>query len=123
MAWARPTYRWLIWLFLLGLGIEFFLAGLGVLGGESIEPHEGLGSLLILASLVLAILAAIGRLERPIIPMTVVLLILTALQMLWAGEDLDPIWLRSLHVFGAFLIVGLSLNLATKVGFPLSLRS
>lgn len=123
MAWARPAYRWLIWLFLLGLGIEFFLAGLGVLGGESIDPHEGLGNLLVVVCLVLVILAAIGRLERPIMLMTVVLLFLTALQMLWASEDLDPMWLRSLHIFGAFLIVGLSQNLATKVGFPLSSRS
>jgi hypothetical protein len=122
MAWARPAYRWLIWLFLLGLGIEFFLAGLGVLGGESLDPHEGLGSLLILAFCFLSSLPRLGG-ESPIIPMTVVLLILTALQILWAGEDLDPLWLRSLHVFGAFLIAGLSQNLAMKVGFPLSSRS
>jgi hypothetical protein len=123
MAWARPAYRWLIWLFLLGLGIQFFLAGLGTLGGESIDAHRGLGSLLVLVSLVLVVLAAIGRLQRPIIPMTVVLLILTGLEMLWAGEDLDPRWLRSFHVLGAFLIAGLSQNLAMKLGFPMSSRS
>jgi hypothetical protein len=123
MAWARAVYRWLIWLFLLGIGIQFLLAGLGTLGGESIEPHEELGRLLLAVSLILVVLAAIGRLQRPIIPMTVVLLILTGLEMFWAGEDLDPRWLRSFHVLGAFLIAGLSQNLAMKVGFPLSPRS
>ncbi len=73
-----------------------------------------------LLSLILVVFAAIGRLERPIVPMTVVLLILTALQMLWASEDLDPMWLRSFHVLGAFLIAGLTDNLTRKVGFPLS---
>jgi uncharacterized membrane protein YkvI len=122
MPWARRTYRWLIWLFLLGLAIQFLFAGLGTLGGESIEPHRGLGNLLILISLVLAVLAAVARLERPIIPMTIVLLLLTALQILWAQLE-SPMWLRSFHVFDAFLLAGLADNLARKVGFPLSSRA
>ena len=57
-AWA---FQWLVWVILLGVAIQFFLGGLGVLGGESIDPHAALGSLLQLLTLVLVILAFVSK--------------------------------------------------------------
>jgi hypothetical protein len=36
---ARKIYVGLAWVFVVAVGVQFFLAGLGVLGGESIEAH------------------------------------------------------------------------------------
>jgi hypothetical protein len=46
--------------------------------------------------------------------------ILTVVQSLWAGESLEPMWLRSLHVLDAFFIVGLSQQLAQLAVWPFS---
>jgi hypothetical protein len=118
MTWARPAYQWLVWLFLLGLAVQFFLAGMGVLGGESIDPHAGLGSLLQLVSLIMLILAFVGKVERRLLIMTLVLFVLMVLQSVFAQPDLDPVFLRTFHVFDAFLIVGIVFHLATSVEMP-----
>jgi uncharacterized protein DUF6220 len=119
MTWARPTFQWLVWIFGLGVVIQFFLAGMGVLGGESIEAHQALGSLLILLSLIMLILAFIAKLERPMIIMTAVLFVLMVLQSVFAQPDLDPVFLRTFHVFDALLIAGLVQHLAVRVGWPM----
>lgn len=119
MTWARPAYQWLAWIFLVALGVQFFLAGMGVLGGEEIDPHQAFGSLLQLVSLVMLILAIVAKLGGKLIGMSVVLLVLMVLQSVFAQPDLDPIFLRTFHVFDAFLIVGLVYNIATKMGSPL----
>jgi Family of unknown function (DUF6220) len=120
MTWTRSAFQWLVWLFLLGVAIQFFLAGLGVMGGESIEPHRAVGSLLQLVAIVLAILAFVSKQARPVLIMCVVLLVLTILQSVFAQEDLDPIVLRSFHVFDALLIAGLAMHLQLRAGSPFS---
>jgi hypothetical protein len=37
---GRKFFVGLAWLFVLAVAIQFLLAGLGVLGGESMEPHR-----------------------------------------------------------------------------------
>ncbi|HEX5140243.1 MAG TPA: DUF6220 domain-containing protein [Dehalococcoidia bacterium] len=120
MSGTQVAYRWLVWLILLAVALQFFLAGLGVLGGESIDPHRGLGSLIELLTLILAILAFVSKQPKPVLWMCVTLFVLAILQSLFATEDLDPEWLRSFHVFDAFLIAGLAQHLAVRAGWPLS---
>ncbi len=52
--------------------------------------------------------------------MALALVVLTVQQSIWASESLKPMWLRSFHVFDAFLIAGLSQQLAKRGGSPLS---
>lgn len=121
MAVAAKIYQWLIWSVLIALPVQFFLAGLGlsVLGGESIDPHRGLGSLIGLIVIVLFLLSLVGRMGKPTIMMTLTLLVLTILQSIWVAEDLDPQWLRSFHVLDALLIAALVYHLAKRVGMPM----
>ncbi|HLF72051.1 MAG TPA: DUF6220 domain-containing protein [Dehalococcoidia bacterium] len=116
---AAKIYQWLIWLVLLALPVQFLLAGLGVMGGEEIDPHQGLGSLIQLIVIVLFLVSLLGRMGKPTIMMTLTLLVLSILQSIWAAEDLDPQWLRSLHVLDALLMSALVYHLATRVGMPM----
>jgi hypothetical protein len=113
-AWA---FQWLVWVIILAIGVQFFLAGLGVMGGESIDPHRALGMLFQLLTLVLVILAFVSKQPSEIRGMTVVLLVLAILQTVFIIDDLDQ--LRAFHVFDAFLITALVMHLGQRVGFPL----
>ena len=114
-AWA---FQWLVWVIILAIGVQFFLAGLGVMGGESIDTHRALGMLLQLLTLVLVILAFVSKQPSEIKGMSVVLLVLAILQTVFTIDDLDQ--LRAFHVFDAFLITVLVMHLGQRVGFPLS---
>jgi len=116
LAAARTAFMGLAWLFVLGVAVQFFLAGLGLseLGGESMDPHEALGHALTIVSIVLLLLAVIGHLGRLLIGLSVVLFLLVFFQSLWANEDLDPMALRSLHVLGGLAIFVLGHYLAQQ---------
>ena len=116
---ARKAFLVLAWLFVLAVVIQFLLAGLGILGGESLEPHRQWGFVALHLIPVLMLIAAIvGRMGRTIIGMTIGLFVLVFLQPLFAGPDLDPRWLRSLHVLNALFIAALGYALVQR-GSPL----
>lgn len=123
MTWTSPAYRWLVWLILIAVALQFLFAGLGVMGDESLDPHRGLASLILLLSIALVVLAFLSGQLAAVKGMCGALLVLVALQYVWAAHDLDPAWLRSLHVFDAFLIAGLNQHLAMRAGWPLRARS
>jgi hypothetical protein len=105
----------LAWLFVLGVVIQFVLAGLGVMGGESIEAHREWGfTALHLLPLLMLIAALVGRMGWRYIGFTFLALVLVSIQPLLASDDLDPEWLRSLHVLNALFIFGLAHWLAQQ---------
>ena len=57
------SFRALVWLFLVGEVLQFFLAGLGVFGAASFSPHRTGGTLLGIVPLILLILAALSVLS------------------------------------------------------------
>ena len=114
MSTPRVLFRWLAYLFLLGVAIQFFLAGFGVLGGHSIDPHKAFAGVLEIIALLLIAVAIWGKMGAPVIGMAVVLFVLIVLQYLWASESLSPQWLRSFHVFDALLIAFLGYHLAER---------
>ena len=119
MTWTKPAFSALAYLFLIGVGIQFLLAGLGVLGGESIEAHRQFGfTALHLIPLLMIVVAAVGKMGKKTIGMSIVLFLLVFIQPLFADEGLDPMWLRSLHVLNAFIITVLSLHIAQLAGQP-----
>ena len=120
MVGARRVFVVLAWSFVVAVAIQFLLAGLGILGGESLEPHRQWGFVALhLIPVVMLIAAIVGRMGRTVIGMTIGVFVLVFLQPLFAAPDLDPQWLRSLHVLNALLIAGVGYDLARRASSPL----
>jgi hypothetical protein len=112
---ARKIFVGLAWLFVLAVAIQFLFAGLDVLGGESLEPHRQLGFIVLhLIPILMFFAAIIGRMGRTVIVLTVVLFLLVFLQPLFVDPELDPRWLRSLHVLNALFIFALGYHLVQR---------
>jgi hypothetical protein len=112
---ARKVYVGLAWLFLLDVAIQFLLAGLGVLGGESLEAHRENGFIVMhLIPIVMFVASLVGRMGRTVILLTVLLFVLVFIQPIFADPELDPMWLRSLHVLNALFIFTLGYHLAQR---------
>jgi uncharacterized protein DUF6220 len=112
---ARKTFVGLAWLFVLAVAIQFLLAGLAVLGGESIEAHRQWGFVALhLLPILMLVAAIVGRMGRYVIGLTILLFLLVFLQPLFADPELDPQWLRSLHVLNALFIFALGSHLARR---------
>jgi hypothetical protein len=119
MKWAQVAFQVLAWLFVLGVAIQFLLAGLGVLGGEGIGAHRDMGYIALhLVPILMLVAAVIGRMGRLIIGLTVLVFVLVFIQPIFADPDLDPQWLRSFHVLNALFIFVLGYHLAQRVGMP-----
>ena len=114
---ARKIYVGLAWLFVAAVGVQFFLAGLGVLGGESIEAHRQWGFIALHLVPILMFIAAIaGRMGRTVVSLTGALFLLVFVQPILADPGLDPQWLRSLHVLNALFIFALGVHLTQRAG-------
>src|SRR4029450_5199857 len=112
---ARKIFVGLAWLFVLAVAIQFLLAGLGVLGGESLEAHRQWGFLALhLIPILMLIAAIVGRMGWTVLGLTGALFLLVFLQPLFADPELDPRWLRSLHVLNALFIFALGYHLAQR---------
>ena len=104
MPWARTGHTYVAYALGFLLVIQFFLAGLGIveLGNKDIEPHQMVGSLMQLLSLVLLILAVLARYRGPLLGMSIGLFVFMVLQSVWANIDVSV--LRAVHVLGALVI-------------------
>ena len=60
------------------------------------------------------IAAIVGRMGRAVLALTVALFLLVFVQPIFADAELDPRWLRSLHVLNALFIFTLGLYLAQR---------
>ena len=113
------SFRLLSYLFVIAVVIQFFLAGLGVMGGESIEAHREWGFIVLHLIPVLMFGTAIwAKMGKVTIVMVLVLFLLVFIQPLFADEGLKPMWLRSLHVVNALLIFMLGYHIAQRSGPP-----
>ena len=61
---ARYVYLVLAWLFVAGLVVQVFYAGMGIFGASDFETHRGLGWMLHLVPLLILAAAALGRVGR-----------------------------------------------------------
>ena len=109
---ACKAYLGLSWLFLLAVAIQFFLAGLGVLGGGNIDLHRQWGFYALhLIPILMFVAALLGRMGGRIIGSTAALFALVFIQPIFTQQSLNPRWLRSLHVVNALFITVLGLHL------------
>lgn len=107
---ARMAHKGLVQLYLLGVTLQFLLAGFFVFAGDSIDAHRIIGQVLQLVALAVLVLAFVGRLPSREKAMSVVLFVLTALQTVLVLPD-DAPRVRALHVLNAFLAAAVAVLL------------
>jgi hypothetical protein len=100
---ARVLFFGLAVVYLAGVVVQFFLAGLGTFGATSFDAHQAFGLVLALLTLILLVLAVVGKVPRLLIGLAVILLGLNVLQMFLARVDVEEV--AALHVVNALAIV------------------
>jgi hypothetical protein len=88
--------------YMLGVVVQFFLAGLAVFGVRSYDAHRGLGFVLGLISLVLLGLAIGAKLPRSVTALSTVLVALNAFQIVLIQIDIAEV--NALHLVNALAI-------------------
>src|SRR3954470_7495302 len=113
---ADTVFAYLAALLVLGVVVQFFLAGLGVFGldgksvqdASSLDPHRALGNILGAVALLLLIAALVARSSKAAIWGSVALVILVAVvQVALAGGGEHHDWLGGLHALDGVIILGL----------------
>jgi uncharacterized protein DUF6220 len=105
-------YGYLLGLFVLGVLVQIYLAGVGAFGRHqagAFDPHENLGHALGIAAVVILVLALVAHESRRTMIWALVLALLTevAQEGLAAGGRSDK-WVGGVHAFDAALILALS---------------
>jgi uncharacterized protein DUF6220 len=100
-------------LFTLCVIVQVFLAGLGVFSdGAAFETHRGFGYLIGMLTLVMLILALVGREPRRVIGLSALLLALFALQSVFVALRPTAPTVASLHPLNGFLILFVAITLS-----------
>jgi hypothetical protein len=104
---SRVAAMGLARLFLIGIVVQFFLAGLALFEDVDYwEDHKSLGETLGIIPILLIIAAIVGRLPSRLIGMSIVLLGLWVVQ--YVLPDIDNGYIAALHPLNALLLMGLS---------------
>lgn len=106
------AHRYLAWVVLAAVAFQFFLAGIGVFGAGSLDPHRYNGGLILLGSLLLTLIALAGRAGRKTLGGSAALFGLTVVQILlvW-GREISP-YISALHPLNALALLYFSYALA-----------
>lgn len=115
------AYGYLAAFFVLGVLFQVYLAGIGIFGinsakvanATSLNPHRAWGTVLMVLSLILLVLALIAWVSRATVIWTLVLalLVVVAQTGLAAAGDSNK-WIGGLHALDGMIILLLSLWLA-----------
>jgi Mn2+/Fe2+ NRAMP family transporter len=115
---ADSIFAYLAALLVLGVVVQFFLAGLGVFGidghrdmekATSLDPHRALGHILAGVAILMFIAALVARTSRAKIWVSIALALLTELvQTALASGGEDHHWLGGLHALNGLIILGLA---------------
>lgn len=112
---ARSAYRWLAWLFAACVLIQVFLVGMDLFGATH-DPalHRNFAYIYGWLLPAMLLLARVGRLSTRIVWLTVLLLLLFAVQTILPGFTEQWPFLGPLHVINAFAMFGLAIVLASR---------
>jgi hypothetical protein len=99
---GRVAFYGVALVYLLGVVIQFFLAGLAVFGVRSYDAHRGLGFVLGVISLVLLALAIGAKMPRSVTALSTVLVALNAFQIVLIQIDIAEV--NALHLVNALAI-------------------
>jgi hypothetical protein len=109
------AHRLLALLFLAGAVVQFFLAGLGTFGETSYEPHQAWGTVLTAISLIVLILAFVGR--REAVQSSAILFVLMIVQNLLAGFGEDAPIVGAFHPVVGLAVLGAAMTAASGTRF------
>jgi hypothetical protein len=110
---AWYVYAALLWLFLAGLTVQIFLAGIGLagLGSGDMEAHKGFGWMLHIGVLLIFVAALVARVGRSTIWWVVAFFVIGAIQPILATMD-DVPSIAALHPLAAVLLTVITVKLA-----------
>jgi hypothetical protein len=112
---ARLAFLGVAWLFVACLVVQVFLAGLGVFQDASaFVTHREFGYLFGLLTIVLVVLALVGRLPRAFGGWSALLLVLFALQSVFVVLRGSAPVVAALHPLNGFLILLIAISLARR---------
>jgi len=101
-------------LFLIGVILQFFFAGLALLGGEDWDLHKNFGwAALHFTPVLVLVLAYLAKVGRTLLLLTLALTIVSLVQPFWVTEFRDE-FLGSMHVLGALVIFTLAHHVAQR---------
>jgi hypothetical protein len=110
---ARVAFRWLAWLFVVCVIVQFFLAGLGVFAGASnFELHRNWGYTFGYLLILMVAAALVGRMPRAAWAATLGVMVLFALQSVFVAVRADYPVIAALHPVNAVAIFTASLWIA-----------
>ncbi len=95
-------------IFLAGLLLQFYLAGIALFGVGSFEPHQTLGDALAILAILFPVLALVGRLGRKLIGLSLLLLLLTIVQIILPSLRGSAALIAALHPVNALALIGVS---------------
>ena len=101
-------HQWLARTFLAGLLLQFYLASTALFGAGSFQPHRMLGVTLTMIVLLFPVLALAGRLGRQLIGLSLLLVVLTIVQMMLPSLRGAAPWIAALHPVNALVLMGIS---------------
>lgn len=102
------------WLFAAGVVVRIFLTGLALFDSAlRWQDHMGFGYMIGVPLLLLLLLALIGRMPRPIIGMTVVLLVLYIVQI--TRPNLEAGCIAAGHPLVGFALPGMPVQLGFRI--------
>jgi hypothetical protein len=106
---ARTAYPVVAGLFVACALIQVFIAGLGVFDDSAaFITHRNFGYMFGWLTLVLLVIALVGRMPRRYVGLAVLLLILFALQSVFIALRADMPAIAALHPLNGFLILGVA---------------
>ena len=111
---GQSAYVVIAWLFLAAVITQFFLAGLGIFGAKSFEPHKDFGGVFHLLALLLLLLAIFVRRNRTDIILTVALFVIVTVQFSLPEARDDAPGVAALHVVNALFIWIVGYHLAMR---------
>ena len=101
------VHRGLARLFLAGMLLEVYLAGTALFGAGSFASHRMVGSALAILAILLPALALAGRLGRYLIGLSLLLTLLTLIQVVLPSLRDTVSWVAALHPVNALALLGI----------------
>jgi uncharacterized membrane protein len=110
--WSRFAFNIAAWLFVACVAYQVYLAGQAVFQTASFDPHREFGYLFGLLTLVLIVLAVIGRTGRRVIGASALLIVLFAMQSVFVAFKTSSPAFAALHPLNGFVIGLVAVGLA-----------